>query len=312
MPDGMVTSKARAKTKLSGVAPEAVEPRKPKVLIFGPPGVGKTWAALDFPNVYYFDHEGGADLDHYRSKLKTAGGSYFGPEQGSLDFEAVISEVQTLATIEHPYKTMVFDSASKLFNASVSEESDRITSKGNKDEFGASRKPVVRQMARLVNWVNRADMNAIFICHQKSMWERNTKTGDREEVGWTFDCWEKLEYELHLIMRISKIGEGENARRYAHIGKSRLIGFPEGTRIDWSYNDFAERYGRDVIERSGKHLTLASPEQIEEVGRLLAIVKVPEDWQDKAFKKAAVESWQEMDSDKIDACISWLKGRIEA
>lgn len=303
-------TKTRAKGKLSAVAPEAVEPRKPKVLIFGPPGVGKTWTAIDFPMVYYFDHEGGADLDHYRAKLKTAGGAYFGPEQGSLDFEAVIAEVQTLATIDHPYKTMVFDSATKLFNASVSEESDKITARGHKDEFGASRKPVVRQMARLVNWVNRADMNAIFICHQKAMWERNAKTGDREEVGWTFDCWEKLEYELHLILRISKIGDGDNARRYAHIGKSRLLSFPEGTRIDWSYADFAERYGRDVIERTGKTITLATPDQIEEVRRLLDVVKVSEDWQDKVFKKAGVEQWAEMDADKIDASIAWLKERI--
>jgi hypothetical protein len=38
---------------------------------------------------------------------------------------------------------------------------------------------------------------------------------------------------------------------------------------------------------------------------------VPEDWQEKAFKKASIENWSEMDADKIEACITWLKGRIE-
>jgi hypothetical protein len=61
------------KSKLLAVSPDTVEPKKPKILIFGPAGVGKTWAALDFPGVYYIDTEGGADLGHYRERLKAAG-----------------------------------------------------------------------------------------------------------------------------------------------------------------------------------------------------------------------------------------------
>ena len=61
-------TKPARKSKLLAVAPETVEPKKPKVLIFGAAGVGKTWTSLDFPGVYYIDTEGGADLDHYRAK----------------------------------------------------------------------------------------------------------------------------------------------------------------------------------------------------------------------------------------------------
>ena len=68
-------------SKLKAIAPKAAEPSKPKMLIYGKPGVGKTWAALDFPSVYYMDTEGGADLEHYTDKLLAAGGMYFGPEQ---------------------------------------------------------------------------------------------------------------------------------------------------------------------------------------------------------------------------------------
>lgn len=294
------------KSKLLAVQPEAVEPKKPKLLVFGPPGVGKTWVALDFPNVYYIDTEGGADLAHYREKLKTAGGMYFGPDQGSLDFEAVIGQVQALATEKHPYKTVVFDSHTKEFQAAISDEAERL---GDKDAFGASKKGPTRQMARLVRWVNRADMNAVFICHQKDQWGKDDK-GNREVVGMTFDGYEKLEYELHLVMRISKIGAGTQAKRYAHIGKSRLIGFPEGERFDWSYEAFAERYGRDVIEREVKQLVIASPEQVTEIKRLLDVVKLPEDTVEKWFKKAGVETWEEMDAEIIDKCIAALKEKI--
>ncbi len=285
------------KRVLRAVAPESIEPRKPKVLVYGPPGVGKTWVAIDFPGVYYFDHEGGADLDHYRQKLRASGGMYFGPDQGSLDFETVIQEVQTLATEKHDRKTIVFDSATKLFSAAIVEEQERL---GSKDAFGASKKGPVRQMARLVSWVNRTDMNAIFICHQKDKWEKN------EAVGFTFDCWEKLEYELHLALRIERIGDA----RYARVGKSRLLGFPENERFQWSYAEFATRYGRDVIERAATQLVLATDEQVAEIKKLLDVVKLPEGTADKWLSKAGVEEWHEMGSDTIIKCIDFLKEKL--
>jgi hypothetical protein len=74
----VIVQKPKAKSKLKAVAPKAAEPSKPKMLIFGKPGVGKTWTSLDFPNVYYVDTEGGADLAHYTDKLEKSGGVYFG------------------------------------------------------------------------------------------------------------------------------------------------------------------------------------------------------------------------------------------
>jgi hypothetical protein len=292
------------KTKLLAVSPESVEPKHPKILIYGPAGVGKTWTALEFPNVFYVDTEGGADLDHYRAKLKASGGGYFGPDQGSLDFETVIGQVEALATEKHHYKTIVFDSVTKLFSAAVSAESERL---GKGDVFGASKKAPVRQMARLVNWVNRADLNGIYICHEQALW--GLKDGQREEIGKTFDAWSKLEYELHLVLRIGKIGTGENAKRVAYIGKSRLPAFPEGASFPWSYAEFAARYGKDVIEKEAVPVVLATAAQVAEIAALLERVKVPEDWQSKCFKKADIDSWDEMDAAVIAKCIDFLKER---
>ena len=70
-------------------------------------------------------------------------------------------------------------------------------------------------------------MNVILIAHEKELWGLNDKN-QREVIGKTFDCWDKLEYELDLALRISKIGTGETAKRYANIGKSRLPSFAEG------------------------------------------------------------------------------------
>lgn len=293
-------------SKLLAVSPEAVEPKKPKILIYGPPGVGKTWTSLDFPSVYYIDTEGGADLTHYRDKLLKAGGMYFGPDQGSLDFDTVIGQVEALATEEHHYKTVVIDSITKLFNTAITDEQTRL---GDKDAFGASKKGPVRQMARLTRWLNRADMNAVVIAHQKDMWGKDEK-GNREVVGMTFDAHDKLEYDLHLIMRISQLGSGANAKRFANVGKSRLTGFPSGEKFDWSYASFAERYGKDVIEKAAVPVVLASAEEVAEVTHLLTVVKLPEGTTEKWLTKAGAESFGEMSSETIQACIAHLKGKL--
>lgn len=302
----MSTVTAMRKSKLLAVTPESVEPRKPKVLIYGPPGVGKTWTALDFPSVYYFDTEGGADLTHYREKLRAAGGMYFGPDQGSLDFETVIGQVEALATEKHQYKTMVFDSITKLFNTAIADEQARL---GSDDVFGASKKPAIRQMTKLIRWINRADMNAVIISHQKDAWGKDEK-GKREIIGQTFDAHEKLEYDLHLVLRISKLGAGVNAKRFAHIGKSRLQGFPEGERFDWSFPEFSARYGKDVIEKEVRPVVLASPEQVAELKRLLDIVK-SDGLTEKWLKKAEVDSLEEMDTETIEKCLNYLKEKIK-
>lgn len=85
-----------------------------------------------------------------------------GPEEGALDFETVIGQLQALASEDHPFKTVVIDSITKLFNTAVANEAERL---GAKDAFGASKKPAVAFMRRLVAWIQRLDMNVVLISH---------------------------------------------------------------------------------------------------------------------------------------------------
>jgi hypothetical protein len=288
-----------AKTKLKAVEPKSAEPKKPKILIYGKPGVGKTWASLDFPNVYYIDTEGGANMSHYTDKLKAAGGVYMGLDQGSLDFETVIEQIQALATEDHNFKTVVIDSVSKLFNTAIAVESERL---GDKDAFGASKKPAVAYMRKLINWLSRIDMNVILVSHEKSEWGLNAK-GDRVEIGQTFDAWEKLEYELDLCLNIVKAGPNRTAR----VRKSRLTEFSDASTFAWSYNDFADKYGKSVIEKKSEAITLATPEQLAEIKKLLETVRLPEGQEDKWLKAAQVDGWEEMETARIGKAIDHIK-----
>lgn len=286
----------RKATKLRAVAPQSAEPSKPKILVFGKPGVGKTWASLDFPACYYIDTEGGANLSHYTDKLAKANGVYFGVDEGSQSFANVIEQVKALATEEHEYKTVIIDSISKIFNNEIAAEAERL---GDKDAFGASKKPAVALTRRLISWIDKLDMNVILIAHEKPVWAND------KQVGVTYDAWDKLEYELHLNLNIVKQGDS----RKAIVKKSRLLGFPDASNFEWSYAKFAELYGKDIIERQGKRVELATPEQIAEVVKMLEVVKLSDSTQDKWIAENK-DNLAEVERTKIENIIKHLKGKV--
>lgn len=294
------------KSKLKAVAPKAAAPSRSKCLVYGAPGVGKTWTALDFPTVFYIDTEGGANLPHYTDKLATAGGVYLGPAEGSNDFQTVMEQVRALAEEKHGYRTLVIDSISKLFNDTVAREADRIASEGKKDEYGASKKPAVAYMRRLVAWLTRLDMNVILIAHAKDEYAPTGGAGERQVIGRTFDCWDKLEYELDLCIQIEKRG----ASRVAIVRKSRLPGFPPAGTLPWSYDEFSGRYGREQLEAEAKALQLATAEQVTELRDLLERVRMPEGWLAKCMERANVETLEELDADQIGKMINAAKEKL--
>lgn len=278
---------------LKATNPKAVKPARPKMLGFGKPGVGKTWASIEFPSVYYIDTEGGASLGHYTDKLAASGGLYLGPDNGSNDFNAVLEEIITLATTRHRFKTLVIDSYSKLFNTQVDATTERMQKAGRDMEktFGAEKKEAISLTRRMIRWFDKLDMNVILICHEKTMWK------DGKEIGVTFDGWDKLEYELHLALNITKQG----ASRKARVTKSRLLGFPDNEMFDWSYASFAERFGRDIMEAEAAPTQLATAEQAKQFADLIAIVKVD---------AKVLEKWEE-NGDAADLTSDDLQKRID-
>lgn len=282
--------------------PKKAKLRKPKFLVYGPAGVGKTWCALDWPACYYIDTEGGASLPHYTDKLEKSGGVYLGPEDGANDFAVVLDQVMSLATTKHPYRTLVIDSFSKLFGTTIATELTRMEEKSRDltKTFGAEKKPAVSKTKQLIAWFDRLDMNVLIICHQKALWDKS------EQIGETFDGYEKLDYELDLAIQVVRQG----ASRKAKIGKCRLEQFREGEVLDWSYRAFAERYGMDVIEAPVEPAAPATAEQIRVVVELSELVKLDDEARIKWFDKAGVESWGQMDANTIQACIDFLTAKL--
>ncbi len=246
--------------------PTLAKPRKPKMLAFGDAGVGKTWAAMGFPRPYYADAEGGASLPHYTKRLKDVDGAYLGPEDGANDFEAMTNEIKLLATTKHPFRTLVIDSHTKMFNSEVAVEYQRLQNIGRDMDktFGAEKKSAINWMRKWLLWFEKMDMTCILICHSKAMWK------DGKEIGVTFDGWDKLSYELDLVVHVIKQG----ASRKARIIKSRLEQFSEGSVIDWDYASFSSLYGAEVLEAESAPVEAPTEQQILDYTGMLDVMRI--------------------------------------
>lgn len=296
---------------------KARKPEPPKLghfkgVFFGKAGAGKTWFALQLPRPYYVDSEGGAIRSQYQERLQQAQGGYLGREDGAASFDSVIEQIKVLATEKHEYQTLVIDSITKLWTSEIAKEQERMKSAGVTDAFGASKKPAVAQIRRMLDWISKLNMNVVLIAHEVGEWAN--VDGKREEIGRVPDVYEKVAYELDLVLRVVFASQGN---RVAHVSKSRILGFPDGSRFDLqvngkdvSYTEFSQRYGRDAIEQPVKPIVLATPEQLSEITRLLDVVKVEPAEIEKVLTKANAEGWQDLTTEQADATVAWLKRKV--
>jgi len=284
---------------LRGKKPEAVVKRL-KLFLFGPPGSGKTTAALQFPKPYFIDTEKGAENEQYVKMMEKQGAAYF----GTTDADDVITEVTALLTTKHDYRTLVIDPLTVIYNDLIEKG---MLEKG--EEFGRYKIPADRKIKHLLNLLMRLDMNIIITSHAKDRWVRGKDSKGKDTAvqdGITFDCYSKLDYLFDLVLRIEKGTKG----RTGVVVKTRIETFPEGDVFPFNYDTIADKYGRTLLEAQSVPESLATPEQIEELTRLVKVLSIPPETVDKWLTKAKAESLEEMPSDVAGKCIDYCKGLV--
>ena len=287
---------------LKGIKPEMKEKRL-KLFLYGPAGVGKTTAALQFPKSYVIDMEKGTD--YYSESMNRSGSAVFQTISG----DDIKAEIKALLTEKHDYRTLIIDPITQLYNA-LQEKWTRIFEKHSKvdaaeiQDFGmrfwgrvkSEYKSIQRMLLSL-------DMNVIITSHQKDVYGAGM-----QKIGVGPDSMKGDQYVFDLVFRLDNI----NGKRVAFTEKERSeIGknkFPES--FEWSYDNFTKFYGKDVIERAAAPVVMATPEQVKEVERLLEIIKIDDEKISDWFTKADVETWDEMKFDTIQKCIDFLKKKI--
>ena len=269
--------------------PETVEKRL-KMFLFGSYKVGKTTAALHFPSAYIIDGEKGTVHDQY-GKLMEKNGSVV---MHTADVDEVIEEVRTLGIEKHSYRTIVIDPITTI-------ESDLIE-KAEK-EFGAGDMRIWgkrdRQLKRLVNLLNRLDMNVIVTAHGKIDYGQNMA-----RLGTTYDGWKRWPYVFDLIVELERRG----TERVAIVRGTRIETFADGEVFPWSYPEFQRRY--PIIDKDPIPVVLATADQVAELRRLIEIVRLPEGTTEKWLVAAGVDCFEDMDGDKIAKCIASVNAKL--
>jgi len=119
-----------------------------------------------------------------------------------------------------------------------------------------------------------------------------------------------MDFLFDVLFHIKKITPTE---RIAIITKTRLKDeFPDGTVMPFSYEEIANRYGKELIERDMIPETLATSSQVSELNQLIKLLNVPVDTTEKWLKKANAENFSEMNTQIIQKCIDSLKEKVNA
>lgn len=291
----------RAKT------PEKIEKRL-KMFIYGPSGVGKTPAVIQFPNSYIIDTEHGTD--EYAETIAEKNSVVF----HTVSIDEAREEVRALLTETHPFRTLTIDPITHIKN-DVQEKWNKIFTAYARDrkqaetqDFGprywAKVKADYKSFQRMILSL---DMNVIVTAHQKDLYESSGNA--LRKVGITFDAMTGDEYLFDLVFRLER-RDGKvlaiKQRERATKGKHR---FPE--EFEWSYDNFLKYYGKDVIEREARPVELATEEQLERLNKFLAVLNIPEEELMKILKKANVDSWEDMPRDKMELTLEWLENKVK-
>lgn len=288
---------------LKGKKPEAKEKRL-KMFLYGPAGVGKTTAALQFPNSYVIDMEKGTD--YYAESMNKSGSAVL----QTVSAEDIKTEIRSLLTEKHDYRTLIIDPVTQLYN-SLQDKWTRIFEKHSKadaaeiQDFGmrywgrvkAEYKSIQRMLLSL-------DMNVIITSHQKDVYGAGM-----QKVGVGPDSMKGDSYVFDMVFRLDNVNGKRIAfteKERAEIGKNR---FPAS--FEWSYPNFLKFYGQEIIERAADPVAMSSKEQVAEVIRLLDVVKVDDETVSDWFTRADVDAWEEMPGERIQKCIDFLKKKIE-
>ncbi len=149
----------------------------------------------------------------------------------------------------------------------------------------------------------------MFTCHEKVEFKTEKPT---------FDCYSKLDYMFDLAFELTVRGD----KYMATVRKTRHENFKFGETFEWSYDTFADRYGRESLERQAVARQLADESQ---VARLLELLKAGESHYLADSKKnlvtekdlstwmakAGVEDWHDAQEEHVTKLISFLEKKLE-
>lgn len=295
-------------------APEKKEKRL-KMFVYGPAGVGKTIAAIQFPKAYIIDTEKGTDF--YSESIARAGSVVY----QTNDPDEIIEEIQSLLTTKHEYTTLVIDPVTQIYNA-LQEKWNRIFEKyattdkeREVQDFGMRYWGKVKgQYKRMQRLLTKLDMNIIATSHQKDVYGSGFS-----KVGVTFDSMKGEDYFFDLVFQIEKKGDERISRtikeRADIISGSAANQFVSNAKFPeefvWSYENFCKFYGKEIIEKAAVPVMMATAEEVDKLEKMIKVLNLDQEIVNKWLTKTDTDTFSEMTQDQISKCIEYVEKKLE-
>jgi hypothetical protein len=196
-------------------------PRPQKVVIYGPEGVGKSTLAGQSPNPVFLDTEGGTHhLDVARFDAVTT-------------WEEITAAVTQLAKADHPFKTLVVDTADWL-EKRLAEHLCRKSNKESIEDFGYGKGWVIlaEEFARFLTSLDALTdrgMHVVFLAHSTvKKFEAPDQAGsyDRFELKLSKQNAPLLKEWADLVLFgnfVTKVAEKDNGKMRGVGGKERVL-----------------------------------------------------------------------------------------
>ncbi len=255
-----------------------------KCMLYGMAGVGKTTASIMFPRPAIIDTERGTEMDQYVDAINAREGVVL----RTSSFETIMDQIRMLAIEDHPYQTLVIDPISVVYDSIADAHKKKVGT-----DFSKHLVEAWSDWKRLTLLLSALDMNVVMTAHSKNEWVNGESTGQQ-----TWDGPKKSDYWVDLIIEVTRQGQA----RFGNIRKSRITDLPVDTTFEFSYDEIANRYGREILEKN------AVPLDTDRV-RLLDLINEDPNGEEKAgkmLKRAKVATLSELTEEQVQKAIEWL------
>lgn len=196
-------------------------PRPQKLVIYGPEGVGKSTLASQTPEPVFLDTEGGT---HHLDVVRL---------DSAATWEEITAAVAQLSKAEHPFKTLVIDTADWL-EKRLAEHLCRKANKDSIEDFGYGKGWVLlgEEFARFLTSLDALTdrgMHVVFLAHS------TVKKFEAPDQAGSYDRFElKLSKQNAPLLKewadvvlfanyVTRIAEKDNGKTRAVGGKERML-----------------------------------------------------------------------------------------
>lgn len=263
-------------------------------LWMGPSGVGKSFAVANLHNALIFDTDLGGGLAYAEARIARNKSERI----QAISYVEVLNELKTRQQSGRlkDITTLVLDHVSTMQQESVNRHNPSLDR-----DYGRANDMATKEWRKIREFVRNFDFNLICTAHLKAKWEAE------KVVGIQADGAKNLEGDFGIVLQLRECAKYPST---AWVQKWRRD--PEDHRgliprtFDFTMDEFQKLAGPG-LSAPREPITLATPDQVLAVNRLLETVAVPEGTASKWLAKAGVEGFDDFPAADLQKCIDWLR-----